>query len=519
MSKREPKKSGGNRILSVRARNVKRIREVVIDDVGDIREVRGDTDQGKTSILDAIEAGLRGMDQSMVRRGADKAEIELEMSEATIKRIIGADGAETLMVTGADGKAVDRAKDFLKTLWGGEVFRPLAWVQLGGGEKKGSTERRRLQRNQLLEALQVSLDGEKIERYISDLLGPEHLEAMAQVNLDGIDGEQHPFVLCRAILERCSEFQTIKNAAAELAEETRRHTPAPHIAAPAATVAELREKETAAIEAYHEAAAAAKGLESLQARQAELRALVESGARDLPDAAKVAEARATHEPKIQEWRDKIAALEAELEAARASLKKTYDNMGKIEEAERKIAAHQNNQTALSALDAQLASAGAGEDLDRLREAMARAETLRHARELQDKHDAATQAEAEAKHTAKLFRDLCALFRDGIPKALLAEADLPVEGLTIDEDTILIDGVPLHQLGTSRQIRLGVLIAHAINPRSGFVLVDGAESMGSADRKALADTAAELGLQLIMTIVDPEAVPAPGVTVMREGVAV
>jgi tRNA modification GTPase len=108
---------------------------------------------------------------------------------------------------------------------------------------------------------------------------------------------------------------------------------------------------------------------------------------------------------------------------------------------------------------------------------------------------------------------------------LAGAELaivtPIAGTTRDalQQSIQIDGVPLHQLGTSQQIAVGVKVAAAVNPKSGFVLVDGAESMGGKDRRALAEAAEVLGLQLIMTVVDPDAKPGPGVTVMRGGAAV
>lgn len=507
--------SKGNRILSIRAKNVKKIREVVIDDLGDIHEVRGDTDQGKTSILDSIEGCLRGMDKSMVSRGADKAELELVMTEATVKRIVSAgEGNDTLMVTGADGKAVERAKDFLRTICGGEAFRPLAWVQLGGGDKKGSTERRRLQRDQLLEALDVSLDAEKVMAIIRDTLGEEHLEAIDQVNLDGVDFDQHPFVVARAFLKACKEYFTFKNSEKDRAEEVLRNTPAPAIAAPKAGIEDCRKTEAAAVAAYHEANAFARGVEGLRERRAKLAASIE--ATTVPNAEKVAKARAKYAPLVEQTESQIKELEAQLDELRASLKASRDGMAKVEEAERTIRTHNENLSDLAALDEQLATAQGGGDIDELKRAMEQAQALTKARELQDKHDAAASVAMEAAETAKRFKDLVELFRDGIPKLLLEEADLPVEGLSIDEDTILIDGVPLHQLGTSRQIRLGVLIAHALNPRSAFVLVDGAESMGSKDRKALADTAAELGLQLIMTIVDPEAVPSAGVTVMRNG---
>ena len=53
------KKGNGNgneraRVLAIRARDVKLIREVEIDAIGDILEIRGDAGQGKTTILQSI---------------------------------------------------------------------------------------------------------------------------------------------------------------------------------------------------------------------------------------------------------------------------------------------------------------------------------------------------------------------------------------------------------------------------------------------------------------------------------
>lgn len=510
------KAKGGNRILSIRAKNVKRIRELVIDEVGDIHEVRGDTDQGKTSILDSIEGCLRGMDKSMVSRGADRAELELVMSEATVKRIVSAgEGRDTLMVTGADGKAVEKAADFLRTIYSPETFRPLNWVQLGGGEKKGSTERRRLQRDQLLEALDVSLDAGKLMGIILHELGEDHVEAIDQINLDGIDFEQHPFIVARAFLQRCKDFFTIKNAEKTRAEEVLRHTPAPEIPAPKASLTECRAEAAEATKAYHEAKAVAALYEEQIERRDSLARRVAESAAELPDAAKVQAAREKYGPVIRTIEREIEEKEAQLRTLRENLDKARNNLQKVEEAERKIERHTHLVEDLAEVEKGL-ERYAEADFASLGKAEAEAHARAQARELQDRHDEAAAVVAEASRTAGLYQDLVELFRDGIPKILLSEAQLPVQGLSVDDETILIDGVPLHQLGTSRQMRLGVLIAHALNPRSGFVLVDGAESMGSNDRKALAETAAELGLQLIMTIVDPEAVPREGVTVMRDG---
>lgn len=524
MTAKAKKNTGGppsnrSRILSLTARNVKRIREVSIDEMGDIVEIRGDADQGKTSILDAIEGALSGLDRSMVRRGADKAELELVLSDATVQRIIGADpdSKEILMVTGADGKAVDRAKDFLKTICGGTAFRPLSWVQLGGGAGKGATERRRMQRDQLLESLNVSLGAEKVMEIIARRLGDDHVEAMDQINLDGVDFEGHPFVVCRALLEASREFYKLKHAEEERAEEARRHTPAPVIQAPKTDLATLRARADAATRAYHEANALNTAAAGIIERRDTLAAKV-AAPDDLPDASKVAAAREKYTGIEAEKRAEIERLEAELAEAQAGLGKAREALRKCDDAERRLQRHQADLDELADLEARLENQQV-QDVAALAEAERRAKELAQARELQDRHDAASAALAAASETAARYKDLVKLFRDGIPQQLLEEADLPVDGLTVDDDGILIDGVPLHQLGTSRQIRLGVLIAHALNPRSAFVLVDGAESMGQSDRKALADTAAELGLQLIMTFVDPVAVPGVGVTVMRDGEAV
>jgi len=80
----------------------------------------------------------------------------------------------------------------------------------------------------------------------------------------------------------------------------------------------------------------------------------------------------------------------------------------------------------------------------------------------------------------------------------------------------VHGVPLHALGTSEQIKIAVQIAAALNRQIGWVPIDRAESLGRADRVAIGEVQRELNLQIILVYVDPDAEPAPGVTVMTNG---
>jgi hypothetical protein len=213
-----------------------------------------------------------------------------------------------------------------------------------------------------------------------------------------------------------------------------------------------------------------------------------------------------------------------IENLRLQLREAEDKLRKLNEKITRLNLVGNRLDTLDAKRAELAEidrAGlaTGTTPEALRDLcikMNNAQAVTSARRLQDAHDAASERAIKARQYADYFDKLVALFRDELPKRLVARMTMPAEGLAVESETIKIHGVPLHQLGTSEQIRVGVAIAAALNPQTGFILVDGAESMGRGDRLALAEAAKEQGLQLIMSFVDPDAEPKDGVVVMSHG---
>lgn len=505
------------RVLQVRARNVKKIREVSIDFEGDIHEIRGDTGQGKTTILESIEAGLRGLEPSMVRNGEHKAEIELTLSEAVIKRITPREGKETVMVTDSEGHPVEKAKEFLTALCGPTAFRPLDWVQLGGGPAKGKTERLRAQRDQLLEAIPLSLTYDHVLAAV-DSLGEDHAAALKDVNLDGVDFAQHPFLVCSSLENTVYEYRKLQNERVKQAENYLELAPAPESAPPNTPAEELARQAKALEQRYWTAKGKQDNRASLRQRREDLAERIRKEEDELPDAGKLEETWAHYQKEATEATAEIERLEELLKAQKARLSEAQQKATHCEELQRRLENQASRKEDLVQLDAELADETAGEDLDALQRELNTLREKLEARRVQDKHEEAARRFQEAQAKSKLFGQLVELFRDDLPKALLETAALPVPGLGIEGETVTIDGVPLHQLGTSEQIRIGVLIAAALNPRSGFVLVDRAESLGKNDRKALAQAAHEQGLQLLMTYVDESAKPGPGVTVMHEGAA-
>lgn len=519
MPKANGKTSAGERIrlLQMRAENVKLIREVEINFEGDITEIRGDSGQGKTTILESVEGGLRSLDPDMIRKGESAASIELRLSNATIRRVVRRDGTESLMVSDDSGKPIDKAKDFLRTICSPSAFRPIEWVRLGGGEAKGRTERLRRQRDQLLEAIPMILTAEDIAKAVNEL-GDEYADALADVNLDRVNFDQHALSVCSAIEAACYDYRKSENAKVEAVEASLAATPAPERPAPKCSLAECEAAEEAARKAYYAADGRVSGYEELAKRRDALKAQIAAEEPEMPKRADLQKTFVEYETRWRNATAEIKRLEALMEAQRALVKEAEEKLAKCDDLGRRLARHEARIADLEALEVELADAGTEDDIDELKAQLEAAQEATRARRMQDAHDKAVAAAERARYRAELYDGLVRLFRDTLPKRLIAQADLPVEGLGVDADQILINGIPLHQLGTSQQIRVGVIIAAALNPRSAFVLVDGAESMGRSDRKALAEVAKELGLQLIMTIVDPDAEPSDGVTVMRDGVA-
>lgn len=146
------------RISAVAIRDYKRINEVNISPAADstLILIGGENAQGKSSILDALEAALGGKDAVLadpVRHGAESAEIRISLAAddggppLTARRRVAPDGSSTLELRDDLG-AVKSPQALLDKLIGARFLDPLRWLRLDAGE----------QRKRLLEL--VDRDGE-----------------------------------------------------------------------------------------------------------------------------------------------------------------------------------------------------------------------------------------------------------------------------------------------------------------------------------------------------------------------
>ncbi len=128
------------RIIRLEAENVKRLRAVTITPDGHLVEIAGNNAQGKTSILDAIMwclGGTKGIQAEPIRRGADKARIEVTLGNGTKTELIverkftekNAGRGGNITVRTADGMSPSNPQELLNSLLGKLTFDPLDFMR------------------------------------------------------------------------------------------------------------------------------------------------------------------------------------------------------------------------------------------------------------------------------------------------------------------------------------------------------------------------------------------------------
>jgi DNA repair exonuclease SbcCD ATPase subunit len=119
------------KIISLQAENFKRIRAVEIRPDGNFVQITGKNKQGKSSVLDAILAGLggeRNIQMVPIRIGCEQASIKLDIGEYKITRrfkmVDGGKVSTDLKVENIDGKRMAGPQDLLNAMVGDLSFDP-----------------------------------------------------------------------------------------------------------------------------------------------------------------------------------------------------------------------------------------------------------------------------------------------------------------------------------------------------------------------------------------------------------
>jgi len=453
--------------------------------------ISGHNAAGKTSVLRAIQAALaaRGVDPTAIRLGADKAEIVVDLDDMTVRRVITAKG-NSVTVT-KDGFKATKPQGMLDELLGGAAIDP---VELFLAPAK---ERRR----QILSALPVVVTPEKLRRWIPTLR-------------DDVDCAGHGLEVLERLRKQAYDRRTAANAAAKSAagDAARARAEADAFAkglpAASTTVADATATAERA-KAHHVAlegqrAQAIKGRErtaKARARIAELKAKAAGLRVSVPE---ITEVDALTE-RVTDLENQIAALRLELQKVtvrrRALIEQRDAAVRSCTEADQLLEQAAELETTVA--DASIPEPSADElaqalaAISRAAETLADAEAAERAAILDHRaKELAGAADAAAKEADRLDTMVQALTNDA-PAALLAEADA-IPGLSIDGDTITLDGRDIEKLSSAEQMRFAVDIAKRLNGKTKLLLVDGLERLDPDSMERFLADATSGGWQVLAT---------------------
>lgn len=115
---------------------------------------------------------------------------------------------------------------------------------------------------------------------------------------------------------------------------------------------------------------------------------------------------------------------------------------------------------------------------------------------QKKDEADTEARALERQRDELTVEIEELRQAKIE--MLNSAKLPLPGLSIEDGCLTYDGKRWDCMSHSQQLRVATAIAHAMNPKMGFVLLDKLEAMDVPTLKEFGAYLKDRGLQAIAT---------------------
>lgn len=126
------------RILALKVTDFKRLKSVELTPDPTLVLLVGRNEQGKTSVLDAIEAGLAGKDASPdrpVRVGTGRADLTLDLGDVVVRRKWTADGQTRLYLENPDGSRPKAPQALLDSLFRRVAFDPVGFSRMDGKDQ------------------------------------------------------------------------------------------------------------------------------------------------------------------------------------------------------------------------------------------------------------------------------------------------------------------------------------------------------------------------------------------------
>jgi DNA repair exonuclease SbcCD ATPase subunit len=425
------------KIVSLQANNILRLNAVYIEPSGNMVEITGQNDAGKSSVLNSVFIGLVGKDEyeDPIHDGAEEAVIHLDLGDVKVKRRYWRkeDGSlgHSVVVELGEGFKHGKPQTYLNEIIGRIAFDPLAFTRMKAKEQY------------------------------------DHLKAF----VPGYDFD--------AEAEKRKRLFTTRTDVNRLADQL--------------------ETQALGITVPEDAPEAEVDVSALVA---ELEAAGQTNA----DIEKRAANRTAAAERVTNWttaaqaaRDRAAELRRQAEEQDA-------------EAERLTTFASDQQKQIDAAPALPAKVETTEVRARIAEAQAANDRYQAAaRAKAQKADIEQKAKAQRGRSAELTKQIEAI--DAAKMEAIAGAKMPVEGLSFGDEVVLLNGHPFNQASKAQQLRAGIAIAAAMNPKLRVARVMDGSLLDRQSWEILAKFATEKDLQVWVETVESD---RPGAIVIEDG---
>lgn len=472
-----PSKPATLRLHKLIVSNFMRVEGVSIQADGNHVRITGRNASGKTSVVNAIWAALRGTDKKSmpepIHAGAEEAEITLDLGEYVVVRRYTAKST-TLTITAKDGSKVKRPQELLDGLLGEYALDPVAFLGI----------RPQDQVDAVLAICGVAAPMAQVKTITGEDFPVRDLES-ADAYLNRLSADTTGVFYVR----RWEQGRTVlsKAKASDEAE------------------AELKKVggRLEGSEAEASGSELIKQMETLNQQADECRRLgqvVVTKQRAVEAAAQtcVYNVRRTENLRDEEGRltQKIAELQSQLVAKRSEIQ-----LAKAQEA----SATEDHADAAKELDAAVEELKAARDpapaIAIVRERLANVEatnrTLAARKQAQsfadamaDQHKLSLAAHEKLEKTLEALREL--------RRNLLNGVDLGIDGLSIGEGELKLNGISFVQASMAERLRVSCAVAMRQRPSLRLLRVDEGERLDPQSLEMLLKLADESGWQVILT---------------------
>jgi len=443
------------RVTRLSIKNILGIQSLEIRPDRSITVINGENASGKTSLIQAIQSIFKGgNDGSLLKVGADKGEIVLELNDGVkIERTVTANKSAT-MITHPEFGQISKPAAFLELLIDKLGTNPIDFL----------TAPAKMRVQLLLEAMPIKLDNDLIEPIIGHKVDPLDTNA-----LELIDRESKRFYDDRTGVNRVAKEKraTILQMKQTLPEDAEDTDWARIVVATEGSLALVSQSVQMKIDAIITDMDVEK--DTARGTQAVLCGEIDSRLE-----AEIARLRLDAEAKKDEIRaDTATSLDRIHRSTQESVDKLrMDAAPEVQKLTGKLAVARENLTNQSKIN----------------------QTKEYIKTLGEE---ATKAEAQSDKDTKTIEALANL------KTKLLN-DLPIKGVEVKDGELFVDSIPFDRVNEARKVEIAIQIAGLRSGKLPLIIVDGLERLDSKTFEAFKKHAAKSKVQMIVTRVSDSA---------------